>query len=291
MKILVTGAGFIGQAIVEHLAEAGHEVTVLVRRPIAISGVVVICRPLPESLIGVLPQADAIVHTAAVHPNSPHPPSIDEYVEVNVKGAACLAEFAIAAGVHSFINLSTVSLHGAVVEPVLRTETPSRHPGVYGASKLLAESVLREYAQAFPLVSLRLPGVVGPGLQEIWLKKTIDAAIRGDDIHVYNPDTPFNNIISAADLAVLTERILTRSWSGERVFPVGSRAPIPVRRAVELVTSAVGSKSNIIPSEERRSSFSIETAPLEKFLGTPLPETEATIRDFAAQYYSGQLAS
>ncbi len=71
MKIMITGAtGFIGKAALIHLALKGHEITAVVRRSGAASGLP--CKSVvwdpstndPANLISALRQADAVVHLA-----------------------------------------------------------------------------------------------------------------------------------------------------------------------------------------------------------------------------------
>ncbi len=107
MKVLVTGAsGFIGRELVPRLADAGHQVRVLMREPGVVRGA--------ETIVGVLPDRalcdtlcagmDAVVHAAGVaHVNADSATLRKHNLDATVELAAAAKE----QGVRKFVFLSS----------------------------------------------------------------------------------------------------------------------------------------------------------------------------------------
>jgi 2-alkyl-3-oxoalkanoate reductase len=143
MKVLVTGAsGMLGGATARALTAAGHEVTVMQRRPSGLG--------LPEVLGDVADAGlarwactgqDAVVHLAAkVSITGPWA----DFEQANVQGTRLLVGAARDAGVSRFVHVSSPSvahagapLVGVDAEPA----APETARGDYARSKALAERV------------------------------------------------------------------------------------------------------------------------------------------------------
>jgi nucleoside-diphosphate-sugar epimerase len=98
-----------------------------------------------------------------VHRTPGHPDH--EYFDTNVAGGRNVTEFGSRHGVGSLFFTSSISVYGPTEEP--RTETsPLRPTSAYGKSKLEAEAIHREWADAEGdrrLVVVRPAAVFGPG--------------------------------------------------------------------------------------------------------------------------------
>lgn len=173
MRILVTGSsGWLGQTLVPRLSEDGHQVIGLDPVPspnTQIVGTVADRESVRRAIRDF--EADAIVHSAALHkPNiETHPAS--DFVAVNVQGTLNLLEEAVAPGsrVDRFIFTSTTSL---MISRAMRPEV-SGHPkkavwitedmmpllprNIYGVSKLSAEHLCRLFHElnGLPVIILR----------------------------------------------------------------------------------------------------------------------------------------
>lgn len=177
MRVLVSGGtGFVGRFVVEALADAGHEVTVLARTPPKDGWFV---RP-PSFIVGALdPERDwrpvlegfeGFVHAAFHHLPGRYRggegDDADGFRRLNLDGTIALFEAAKAAGIARTVFLSSRAVYGTQPVGARLTEETEPHPDtLYGETKLAAERRLAALAGAsFAGVSLRVTGVYGePG--------------------------------------------------------------------------------------------------------------------------------
>lgn len=160
MRIVLTGSsGRIGRTIFSSLC-GQHEVIGIDRSPFSTTHVVgdfadeVLLRPL-------LRNADAVIHTAALH--APHVGTIpdEEFRRINVAGTRLIAREAVAAGIRRFVFTSTTALYGHAVAAGscswIDEDTAPRPRSIYHRTKLEAEDVLKELAgAAFAVRVLRM---------------------------------------------------------------------------------------------------------------------------------------
>src|SRR6266481_3953120 len=119
-------------------------------------------------------------------------------VRDNVTATTRLIDYACEACATTFIYLSSLSIYGNIVGPVVDEATSIVNPNVYGVTKYKGETMLREA----PLrsLSIRLPGVIGRGSVRNWLTGVLHAAKHGRTIALYSPENKFNNAIHINDL-------------------------------------------------------------------------------------------
>jgi nucleoside-diphosphate-sugar epimerase len=188
LRIAVTGGtGFVGARLLLALAEAGHEVRALTRRPMADDGEIAWVRGSLEdsqALAELAEGADAIIHVAGVL-NS------DEsgFETGNVHGTAAVLAAAKASRVRRFVHVSSL----AAREPRL---------SLYGASKARSEALVRESGLDFAIV--RPPAVYGPGDRE-----TLDLFRMAERGFILLPPAGRLSLIHADDLARLLIALAT----------------------------------------------------------------------------------
>jgi nucleoside-diphosphate-sugar epimerase len=169
-RILVTGAaGFIGRALCAGLAERGHAVLGLSRRP---------AEPIPEIELrpigdigpttdwsGHLNRIEIVVHLA----NRAHHAGREAVDHSEAQAARVLAHSAAEAGVRRLIHMSSVRAMGEATLPgmPLRETDPPRPHDSYGRGKLAVEHALLAAARetGIEIVILRPPLVYGPGVR------------------------------------------------------------------------------------------------------------------------------
>lgn len=155
--LLTGGTGFVGSHVAEALVAAGHPVRCTVRArsdtrwldPLGVE-----TTPLdlasgsgaPEALAGV----GTVIHVAGL--TRARDPGL--YRRVNAEATGRLAAEAAAAGVRSFIFVSSLAARGP--------DGAGGPVGAYGRSKREAEERLRSAAGAMSVTVLRPPGVYGP---------------------------------------------------------------------------------------------------------------------------------
>lgn len=160
-RVLITGGtGFIGQHLVSALAERGHKVRVLDRRPPAcavpeveyVAGSV-----LDRGLVDEALQDVGEVYHLAGLPGMWIPQKTDFHA-VNFQGTEVVINAARKRGVGRFVHCSTESI---LFRPASFQDTAGEHsllppqamPGLYTRSKMLAEQAAAQAAAAgFPLV-------------------------------------------------------------------------------------------------------------------------------------------
>lgn len=111
--------------------------------------------------------ADAVIHLAArnhvLRERSKDP--LSEYRKVNVEGTRNVLRAASAAGVKTFLHMSSVKAMGEGSEKVLDESDECQPSTPYGISKLESEEVVRAEVDGTGMstVIFRLPMVYGPG--------------------------------------------------------------------------------------------------------------------------------
>ncbi len=164
MKLLVTGsAGHLGEALVLHFREQGHEVIGLDILP-SPSTTHVGSITDGEFVRTCLAGAHSVLHTATLH--KPHVGSHtrQQFLDVNLTGTLNLLEAALEAGTASFIFTSTTSAFGDALSPppgepaAWITEAVMPRPkNIYGATKTAAEDLCQLFArnEGLPCLVLR----------------------------------------------------------------------------------------------------------------------------------------
>lgn len=181
-RIIVTGAsGFIGDALVRHLARLSHEVVAISRRPAAnICGIrtALVGRYGDAAAIRQLAGAgDCVVHLAApAHRRAADPAE----QAASVADTAMFAQACADAGVARFILLSSIGVNGNSSAGTPFTETAPPAPvEPYALAKSQAEDAVRSVAAlsaGMELVVLRPPLVYGNGAPGNFAR--IAAAVR-----------------------------------------------------------------------------------------------------------------
>ncbi len=164
MAVLVTGsAGHLGEAVLRTLRGKGVPAIGLdvKRSPFTdCVGSIADGAFVSSSMQGVA----AVVHTATLHKPHVATHSWQHFIDTNVTGTLLLLEAAVAAGVESFIYLSTTSVFGAALGTErtaaatwVTEDLPPRPKNIYGVTKLMAESLceLTHRKRGLPIVVLR----------------------------------------------------------------------------------------------------------------------------------------
>ncbi len=237
MRILVTGAsGFLGGPVCATLAERGHEVAALVRRPGSEpAGTRAVAGDLTDAgrLTGALGEAapEAVVHLAAEIASQRDAARIHE---VNVEGTARLLEAAKAAGARRVVFASTVvtgDAHGALLteESALPVET------AYGASKQEGERLVRE--SGLESVIVRPSHVYGPGG---WYAEELVSRLRKPGrVAVIGKGDNLWDVVRVEDVARALADATERAPAGS-LYHCADDAPITAYDFMALTSQALG---------------------------------------------------
>ncbi len=264
MRVLVTGAfGFVGNAVVRHLAESGHEVWALTSRPVGTA-----LAPLPvtrvfhgdvrdgAALRSAFEGVEGVCHLAALTNGRESFEQAAEYLDVNATSMTALlgllSEYgAKGARLPRFVLASTAAVYGTPERQPI-TEATLTDPGnPYGESKVIAEQELSRWGAQGTVGATILRGfniagaVAGVGdLDEsrIIPKALAVAAGRYPELGMNGDGSAVRDFVHVADFARAFGLALTAEvGSSVRVYNVGATAASmsEIVRAVETHTGRV----------------------------------------------------
>ncbi len=280
-EVLVTGgAGYIGSHVVQQLVARGEHVVVVdnlstgfreaVRGAELVVGnvgdVTLVDRILATHAV------DAVLHFAAhtVVPESMSDPL--KYYGNNTCNTRNLLACCAGAGVDKFIFSSTAAVYGATPSGIADEDTPTLPINPYGSSKLMSETMLRDYSAtgAMRHVILRYFNVAGCDPQgrighstpqatllikvacEHAVGKRASLSIFGTDYDT--PDgTGIRDYIHVEDLAAAHLRSLDHLRAGGESLTLncGYGHGYSVREVIDSVQRIVGRKLNVIELPRR----------------------------------------
>ncbi|MDR3495986.1 MAG: NAD-dependent epimerase/dehydratase family protein, partial [Ancalomicrobiaceae bacterium] len=169
MNVLVTGgAGLIGMALRNRLAEAGHGVIAIDITDFDRGDDALIRMPLddPAQLEALVTDRgiDAIIHCGAISGPMMAKDNPLLLTDVNIAGTARLLDLARRHAMKRFVFCSSISVYGSVGAMAITETTPLRPTSVYGATKIACEALIDGFAAEYGLdgVSLRISRVYGP---------------------------------------------------------------------------------------------------------------------------------
>ena len=273
MRVLVTGgAGFIGSHVVDRLLRHGHEVRVvddlstgrreLVDRAARFLRTDIRSRRLPRLIAQWRPEA--IVHAAAQASvvRSLADPDFD--ASVNIAGTLALVRAGGAAGVRTFLYIST---GGAAYGDTGVVPTPEEHPVLpsspYGVSKTAGERYVECFGALLDMrtLVLRLANVYGPrqnpqgeaGVVAIFA----DRLLRGEPCVINGDGEQTRDFVYVEDVADAVLRGLERS-DATGVLNIGTGIETSVNAIYARLARAAGvtasaSHGPAKPGEQRRS--------------------------------------
>jgi UDP-glucose 4-epimerase len=192
MRIVVTGvSGFIGSFLAPALADDGHDVLALARRPESVAvrdGVTPIECDLTRPLDLDLGSVDAIVHLAQANVRLPE--GARELFAVNTYGTHELLDWGRRQGVARFVFASSGSVYG-LGEGIVDEDTPRRANDLYAVTKRAAEQLVESYADEYASTSILRPfAPYGPGQQSRLIPGLIRRVRAGEPVTLTDGGRP-----------------------------------------------------------------------------------------------------
>ena len=279
--ILVTGgAGYIGSHTCKALASAGFVPVTFdnlsLGRSEAVKWGPLICGDTRDSVAVEdairSHNAQAVIHFAALSVVGESGGDPARYYRNNVGGLVGLLEGMALADCRRIVFSSTAAVYGETNQTLITEEATTVPVNVYGRSKLMCETILRDYGSAglLDVISLRYFNASGADADaEIGELREIEThliprammALQGylDDFEVFGNDFPtpdgtaIRDYIHVSDLAdahvLALQRLLTRAESG--VFNLGTGQGHSVGEVLGTVARLSG-RSLLAPTGGRR---------------------------------------
>lgn len=225
------GTGFLGRAVVGHLAAAGAEVRSAARRPEAGAGPAGVERVAADvrdagSVVRAVTAADWVVNAVGLYRER----GGETFHEVHVAGARRVAEAAAESGAKALVHVSGIGADPA-------------SPSAYVRARAAGETAVRD---AFPGATILRPSVLfGPGDSFVNSLARIARALPvfplfGDGSTRLQP-------VYVADAAAAVERALERLAARGRSYELGGRHSYSYRALVELIMSECGIRRPFLP--------------------------------------------
>lgn len=303
MKALVTGIdGFAGRWLALHLLERGATVCGTHRpgRPPAdpLPGVEyhpldVADRPACRELLVRLAPDWCFPLAAATHPSrvaaDPGPALV-----TNILGAFHVADGFGAAGGRVLVFPSTAHVYGTPRRERIDEDHPLDPQGVYGASKLAAEALVRTAGRThgFGVVVLRLFNHFGPGQREDFVapalaRRLLACAQTGGPCRVGDLDLE-RDFTDVRDVAV-AYRLAAEAGRADTVYNIGSGVARPLRELYRVMAreTGTGARPEVDPALVRRGEVRRFAADPTRFMAdtgwAPTRDFEATAREVVAE--------
>lgn len=256
-RILVTGAtGFLGRAVVDHLAARGRKVRAAVRRgegdwPAGVEAVAVGDLSAATDWSAALRDVDAIVHCAArahVLKEASSDP-LAEFRAVNTDATLVLARQAAAAGVRRLVFISSIGVNGAATtgRPFRHDDPPQPH-SPYAVSKHEAEQGLHAIAAetGLQVVVIRPPLIVGP--EPKGNLATLERVIgKGLPLPFGLATRNRRDLVSLGTLCDLIGTVVGHPAAAGETFLASDGEPISTRTLLERMAAARGRPLTLLP--------------------------------------------
>lgn len=255
--VLVTGAaGFLGRAVVSHLAGAGRTVRAAIRGAVdagshGIESVAVGDLSADTDWSAALDSVNAIVHCAArahvLKETSGDP--LAQFRAINTAATLTLARQAAAAGVRRFVFISSIGVNGAETRGRPFRHDDAAHPhSPYAVSKYEAEQGLAAVAAetGLEVVVIRAPLILGPDPKGNLA--TLNRIIaRGLPLPFGRVTENRRDLVSRSVLCRLIDTVIDHPAAANQTFLVSDGEAISTRTLLERLAAEQGRSLTLLP--------------------------------------------
>ena len=280
LRILVTGgAGYIGSHTNRVLADRGHRVIVLDRVPVPDPGLVGAARTVvgdagdPRVLDDVFASEsfDAVIHLAGDKAADESMQDPGRYFTNNVGTTIALVDAMARAGVAPIVFSSSCAVYGSPADLPVTEQAPLQPETPYGASKAMAEDVLRWFGRTKGLRWMALRYFNAAGADEAarfgerlstarnLIPNVMKAALGLDVLTVNGTDFPtpdgtaVRDYVHVLDLADVHVRAVEHLLAGREpeAINIGTGRGASVREVIALTREVSGRSVAIIEGPRR----------------------------------------
>jgi UDP-glucose 4-epimerase len=252
MRVGVTGAsGFIGSHVVDALADAGHDVTVIdLRQPHRADvgyreASILDSAALNEAVAGL----DALYHLAAFADVNDVVADPVGAMDLNITGTLRALEAARLNGVKRFVLASTVWVYSSV--PPSDSDTVDENENIdidavrhiYTTSKIASEMLCHDYwnAHKLPFTILRYGIPYGPRMRfSLVVPVFVRKALRGEALTVAGDGSQHRKFVYVEDLA-RAHVLALRGEAANQTYNLDGAEKVTILRIAETVLRLTGS--------------------------------------------------
>lgn len=269
MRILITGgAGYVGSHVAKFLIDAGQTVVVYDdlsqghREAVPATCLVVGSLADQSNLVRTMRswRVEAVVHMASLALVGESMLAPAKYFANNVAGSLSLFEAMREAEVAKCLFSSTAAVYGAVPNGPINEDTACRPVNPYGSSKLMVETILKSFAEAygwavgilryFNAAGAHATGKIGedhrpeshliPQVLQVALGKRERVLVYGDDYPTADGSC-VRDYVHVDDLADAHARALERLEPGQALtLNLGGATGYSVRNVVDVCRRVTG---------------------------------------------------
>lgn len=253
-QTLVTGgAGFIGSAVVRHLLDADHDVTVVDALPTSRQRLAVAAFPRRVRVIrtdlrtadlrALLRGHDRVIHLAGTPGvQTSWADGFRDHLDGNLALTQGLLEASLDVELERVVLASSSSVYGHTPTGQSCEDDPLLPVSPYGVSKAAMEMLAGTYAlRGVPITSLRYFTVVGPGQRpDMAVHRLIEAALTGEPFPLRGDGSQVRDLTAVNDIARATVLAATTRVRSGTAINIGGGEPISLRDLIALVSDIMG---------------------------------------------------
>ena len=179
---------------------------------------------------------------------------------------ANLITFAKEKKVKKIINLSTISVYGAIDVNLLHEDYIPINQNLLGRTKYISEYLL--YNQPINFINLRLPGILcsSKNYSRPWLKTIINKIKNNKKIIIYNEKNNFNSVIDVEEITKLISEVIKNNKIIRNTFNLSGSGFIKLGSAIKKIKKYYNSSSQILSLKNEKKSYLISVQKIKKIL-------------------------
>jgi nucleoside-diphosphate-sugar epimerase len=268
-SILITGAsGFIGSALANALSN-DYRVVGIARKKKQLHNWRYLYADIgSEGFEKLLPnKVECVIHLAQSREYRSFPDGAADMLRINIDATCKLLEYSRQNGVKQFIYASTANVYGQSTEAL--TEKCATTPtSFYGATKLSAEHLIKQYSKFFKVDILRLFTVYGFGQESMLIPNLIEQIKVGKTIVLAQNAGIYLSPVYVDDVLRIIRNLIDVSANpGLRLVNVCGDQVVSLGEIVQELEQQLGVKAVIQSNDDSPPRFIGSNAAIKGYLG------------------------